>query len=431
MKSVIEYPSWHDDVRAEKASGKEVNYLADKYGVGRGRINQITTPNWQAYLVLWQSRTRSGGVSGAIAKLNTGQYEFKSVPVVPPAQAMQALRISNLKKRKAIPQEVDMSRERTFATEKKPVEGKVLVGAKIECYKCGATETYFNFKGSVTPEHLPKEFTRKGWMVGKNSSTDMCPSCLAKLRGRKPQPEGRDLKASTSPAHSIAKGIQDAIAKPVGIEILGDQRTRVEVPTQPFVPSFKFVGELPVDPAIDLTKPIYEQTVKEDAVTMPVVSEETVIKMDPNRTMTRADDRIIMLKLEEVYIDENTGYRADWTDNKVSHDLSVPVEWVAQIRDRSFGPETNADLRKKSMDELVAVGEAINRQILLADKKMEQMQLLDTKISDISERMAADVARFEELMKSLKTEDNRVEEIIKAFDAKVDQFKEMFAKLKA
>ena len=58
----------------------------------------------------------------------------------------------------------------------------------------------------------------------------------------------------------------------------------------------------------------------------------------PPREMTREDRRIIFAQLEEVYVDEATGYTADWNDEKVSKHLNCPRKWVETIREENFGP---------------------------------------------------------------------------------------------
>jgi len=58
---------------------------------------------------------------------------------------------------------------------------------------------------------------------------------------------------------------------------------------------------------------------------------------DKPRQLTKEDRRIIFSKLNEVYVDERTGYSESWTDSSVAANLGVPTEWVKQIRDENFG----------------------------------------------------------------------------------------------
>lgn len=57
--------------------------------------------------------------------------------------------------------------------------------------------------------------------------------------------------------------------------------------------------------------------------------------MDP---IPKQDKRVIISKLEEVYEDEERGYRRGWNDAKVAKDLGVEQEWVELVRAAIFGP---------------------------------------------------------------------------------------------
>lgn len=67
-------------------------------------------------------------------------------------------------------------------------------------------------------------------------------------------------------------------------------------------------------------------------------------KPETPREMSREDRRIIFAKVDELYLDDKTGYAAPWTDSAVARDLGVPRAWVAQVREELFGPEgSNAE----------------------------------------------------------------------------------------
>ena len=384
MKKIrLEYPSWHDAARKDReVLGYSLEKLADKYGVSKGLMGHIATPNWRSYLILRTQRDLT--VKDATGKLNTGNFEFVSVPT-PPADGNMAKRVRKWKDNHFFEEE-NMLRERDFTPVKDFHEGKALVGAQIQCSKCGSTEKYFNYKGSVTPGHLPKEFERRGWQVGKSARTDMCSSCLSKLKGRKSKPV-------------------------ITIEM--------DVP----VPSENHNGHIVLKPV-----PVPEH---QAIPVIPAPTGTAIVKAVP--VMTRTDDRIIMSKLEDVYIDESVGYKDDWTDEKVAKDLNVPIDWIATIRERSFGPEISASSQNE-MNEIIELGEGVMRQIVLAEKKIEQMSSLDKKISDLSDEINAKteelygrIDRFDQLMKSLEVEDGKVTEIIKDFHAKAAEFKVLFS----
>lgn len=62
------------------------------------------------------------------------------------------------------------------------------------------------------------------------------------------------------------------------------------------------------------------------------------LKADPPRKMSFSDKRVIIAKLEDVYVSEQVGYDTGWNDERVANDLGVPRAWVEEIRDANFGP---------------------------------------------------------------------------------------------
>lgn len=97
--------------------------------------------------------------------------------------------------------------------------------------------------------------------------------------------------------------------------------------------------------------------------------------------MTREDRRIIFVKLEEVYVDEATGYTKGWNDTAVAADLNCPRAWVEVIRDENFGPQ--------KADQSAEVIELRQR---IADFEHEQTQLVlaAAALAKDAEKMAAD-----------------------------------------
>lgn len=67
---------------------------------------------------------------------------------------------------------------------------------------------------------------------------------------------------------------------------------------------------------------------------------------EPPRQMDFEDRRLIIRKLEEVYVDAKTGYDSGWSDKRVADDLGVPRAWVAELREANFGPaRDNEEIR--------------------------------------------------------------------------------------
>lgn len=91
---------------------------------------------------------------------------------------------------------------------------------------------------------------------------------------------------------------------------------------------------------------------------MPDSKVEAVLAKFPTSSagaqMSREDRRIIFEKLNEVYLDEKSGYSVDWTDAKVASDLGIARSWVAKVREEMFGPEAANDGIKKAVEEAKA-----------------------------------------------------------------------------
>ena len=421
MKEKIEYPSWHDEARKGRANGKSLAQLADQYGVGASRMSQIATPNWKSYLVAFRGERQT--VSNASKDVD--KYEFVPMQLPCPRQVEETK-----KKRPVYPSvsqamEAEMARGREFQTVKKLHEGKVLVGAKISCSSCDKSDEYYNYKGSVTPEHLPKEFTRMGWAVGKAPRADKCPDCMAKL------------KAKPSDMNGV-KPIQPTTAEPVTEGEIITAKSPLPIPTPPVVKSF---GDLPKviapqqkkeEPVLHVTPPPAEVPAVLDAVKAHVEAKREAQPIADDAPMTRADRRIVFAKLEEVYVDEREGYRDDWSDAKVAADLGVPVGWIKEVRDDNFGPEITAEgkakaaaqaaAKTKELNDLIAKNENL---IVLLDKKIEIAQELDAKLKTAMTEMNLAIDRAEQLAKNIETEDAKMEDLFKAFDDGVDAFKKI------
>ncbi|WP_340667932.1 hypothetical protein [Bradyrhizobium ottawaense] len=120
---------------------------------------------------------------------------------------------------------------------------------------------------------------------------------------------------------------------------------------------------------------VLKERIEPMAKEMPLQVVKPVEVVQPPRAMSREDRRIIFEKLNEVYVNEKTGYANDWTDQKVATHLGVPLQWVKVIRDENFGDEvSNEDIRKTLSDAKEAVALVrqlepdIKRMLALADR---------------------------------------------------------------
>lgn len=406
-KQVLLYPSWYEDARRRRDEGATVNQIADEFGIGKSTASMITSSSWKVYLLMWSSSSKDRSL-GKFRPL-VDQYLFEARPEDPPSKVMLSKK-ERYEKAKAYEarygqahQGAEVAKLREFKPVSKMHEGKVLKGARIECSKCDASQEYFNYQGTVSEEHLPKEFARRGWLVGKNDRTDQCPSCLAKLRGPKtvkPEPKKEPVPMlSAAPKAEVTKPVLNISSPPrVPSEIRMDQPTPIVQP------------QMPVEQALPkLAKPAEE------------------------RQLDKTMRRLIFAKLNDVYGEDM--YLEDWIDQKVADDLVVPVEWIAEVRDADFGPNLNAALKAQAAQNkfkgMTELGEKVERQIMLLDKKLEALQSLDVKVAAMFNGIAEQVERFDELVKSLEIEDKHIKTLLANFDVDVEEFRKMFAELKA
>lgn len=55
------------------------------------------------------------------------------------------------------------------------------------------------------------------------------------------------------------------------------------------------------------------------------------------KEMSREDGRLISRSIEDHWDETNACYQMGWSDRKLADDLSVPLDWVKDIRERDFG----------------------------------------------------------------------------------------------
>jgi hypothetical protein len=422
MKTVINYPAWHEDARAMRVSGKTVAQIADHYGFTATRMSQIATPNWKAYLIAVKRQLPGKPGRHATVKDSMGledQYEFIPVPTEgPPTPKTAFTKPKNWIK----PGEEFMPSIRDFKPLKKYEDGKVLAGAQIECSVCRKEASYFKTSSSVNPVFLPKEFAHMGWTVGKTARGDLCPDCTAAEHAKHPVTE--ENKTSV------------LILEP-----------KKPIETKKVIKSFDALSDSTgLQRGQEINARYIEKTiVKEDApasISRDPIQKEIVLPASPEPTSThglqslvpapmdKTTHRIIFAKLNDVYLDEKTGYQGDWNDAKVATDLGIDAAHVAEVRSSFFGPETNASLMRAAIDNIVKAGEAIERRVILIDKKIEQMQALDDKVVASQKEIEASIERFEQLMANLTTQDNNMQTLIDGFTTEVSSFKKMYAELK-
>ena len=134
------------------------------------------------------------------------------------------------------------------------------------------------------------------------------------------------------------------------------------------------------------------------------VKKEEPTRAEPPREMSKDDRRIIFAKIDEVYVGEEKGYDAGWSDDRVAKDLGVPRAWVTSLREDFFGPAANMG----ALEEII-------RQI---DEKMKELQ-----------QVAAQAERLRERIDALREAVAGIERVSKAHSASIALLRDRAAKL--
>jgi hypothetical protein len=174
--------------------------------------------------------------------------------------------------------------------DQKPVGVRRLFCAGDDCGQQG--EILDRTKDGLPPALIERRFKAKGWEVGKSEKHDYCPACVEKQRTERRQRRNRN-------AVKVLESVTNVF------------------PLTPRETPLQAKGELEVQ-----------------------ATAESV------REMSKIERRTVHAKLDDVYEDEVTGYKPGWSDAAVARDLNVPVAWVADERERAFGPvRDNAEVR--------------------------------------------------------------------------------------
>lgn len=234
------------------------------------------------------------------------------------------------------------------------MSGHKIPGHRLKCRnpECG-------FEGEILDRNTPpfasgmieRKFRDKGWEVGKNEKHDVCPKCVEAER------VARRKRRHSQQSHNV-----------------------IELVKQP-------------------------QTIAQGETMNTTTAAE-----EAPREMSREDKRIVYGKINEVYIDQNKGYQAPWTDQAVAKDLGVPVSWISMVREEMFGAaHDNSEIR-----DLLDRAKTINQQaagVLIDAKKLrdEAAELVKrcntmngtlTEIARAVETLNAATARIERAVKN-------------------------------
>lgn len=166
-------------------------------------------------------------------------------------------------------------------------DGRFVKAMRITC-SCGHTnDLLIKTKTPMPPDQAAQHFAQRGWVIGRNASFDLCPSCVA-----------AELALRKAPKKD------EPMTKPS----LSDQLRAAVNPAPTVVPDM---------PAADLASPV--------------------------RAITRADRRRIMDVLDRVYPEPEKGYASGYTDQRVGDEMNVPWRWIMLVREESYGPALVVD----------------------------------------------------------------------------------------
>jgi len=214
-----------------------------------------------------------------------------------------------------------------------PVGGLQKRGVKAKCGYCDRTESFHvntarshGDDDDHVERNIAAKFEKLGWKIGKTAVQHRCPSCFAALKSA----NARKSKEN------------------------GDNKV---VPIN---------APVPMDP-----------------VSLVVAVEPT-----ESRRPTREERRIIYNTIDGKYVSETSGYSAGWTDKKIAIDLGVPVEWVAEIRDENFGPNTN-EVTVSLLTDARSLLEELRASKYTAEPILTALKALDDRAQKIEQLLTA------------------------------------------
>lgn len=133
-------------------------------------------------------------------------------------------------------------------------------------------------------------------------------------------------------------------------------------------------------------------------VQRPILTIVKEPKVETKTTIGRDERRIILAKLQEVYVDEKSGYQQGWSDEKVAADLGVPDGIVSWLRAENFGDLPVSAVDKGFIDE--------------AKKILEQIKGVRAEADAMRHRAAELLAEAREIGKQIGALDKRLEDLL-------------------
>lgn len=366
MEVRVKYPKWHEEAREMRKAGKSNIEIAKHFKVSSSRVSQVTNDRWEEY---------------AQRDLIKGR---------------------NMKERQKKDDEAMADRMFEIFHSRNPQEKRN--GVIVRCSHPGCeTSDLFMKQGIISPVHAARTFRNRGWLIGGGMKSDTCPyhagntksapqgSTLVAPAVTKPVNTGSDwAKANAAAAFKEGTMLSGGLVK--NIKTSADKEPAI------IANQADKIHEEQKAAFMDAT------LAPQPHVNIPIAGIETVIapvkSTDTMTPMSKADRRLIFAKLNEVYEDDGSQYKDDWSDEKVATDMGCPVLWVAEVRDADFGPNTNA----------------LSAKALLTAKQVEE-------IKELARQVATSQGLVDKALDAAAAATEAFDKAVAAFNEKLENFK--------
>lgn len=206
-----------------------------------------------------------------------------------------------------------------FLSENRLVEGGARVlHVGIPCSRCSRVD----WAKAPNAGFGRRIFKTKGWLIGSRAGKHVCPSCRA--------PKRPDLTpAQRRAAYCRIEGMEPA----------------APAPSEP-------------------VNPVMAEKLAPVLAAMTAEPEEPPMAAEPPRQPSQADNRRILDALTAHYDEDAARYRKAFSDEALAKALDMPRAWIADVRERFYGPDVNeatAERDAKVRDALDLAEAAVKR----------------------------------------------------------------------
>lgn len=238
-----------------------------------------------------------------------------------------------------------------------------------------------NARGGLDEDVLIRRAKKAGWVFGSKGEDPICPDCAAL---------GQALiltRETTDHAEEFAEALSH-----LSPEELEATRDRIHV--QAVLTSG--------DPDLDAVRDRLAEHREEDEAIRPPFNpafwglppaparEETMAKdhaakgglAPPPSDPTRDQKRRILEELSSLYVSEEVGYSADWTDAKLAAKLSMPEAWVRSLREEFHGENAGNEAGDAAQRARTRELHELRQDIAAVETRLEQA--LTTGAADIA-----------------------------------------------